>query len=73
MVMSKLPIFHQENSKIKQQNFSKNIWCPSYEECLFQAAMANSLMDCSQCDELDIDYKEDWKNRYFDLFLSYRC
>jgi hypothetical protein len=67
--MERFPIFHREGKKTQQIDFMKNIWCPLYEECLNEAAMANCLMDCSGCKNSAIDFRKDWANRYVNDFM----
>jgi hypothetical protein len=62
--MTRYPIFHCRKDKLQQQDFIKNIWCSFYEECLDEAAISDTFMDCSQCDNIANDQKEEWKVRY---------
>lgn len=68
--MNILPVYHKGNGKLCQQDFMKNIWCPFYEECLEEAALSDTLMDCSHCDNSSTDFSEDWENRrYYNLIV----
>jgi hypothetical protein len=69
--MDRHPIFHKENKKIQQMDFAKNIWCPYYDECLDEAAASNALMDCCECANLNIDFKDEWGARYSFCALRY--
>ena len=62
--MIKAPVFHKENAKVQVENFLKNIWCPFYDICLEQAAKSDTLLDCSECDNSTINFKDDWENRF---------
>jgi nucleoid DNA-binding protein len=69
IVVNKFPVFHRETNKLHQPDFEKNIWCPFYEDCLEEAARLNLLMDCSQCENAKVNYKEHWKfKRIYILF-----
>jgi hypothetical protein len=68
--MSRLPVFHKETGKLRQEDLMKNIWCPFYDECMYEAAKKGSLMDCSQCNFSTIDFREDWGNRYIDVWMQ---
>jgi hypothetical protein len=68
--MDRLPIFHKMTGKLHQQDLMRNIWCPFYEDCLDEAAMTNSLMDCKQCENSTIDFSEDWATRHYYCLLS---
>lgn len=62
--MNRYPIFHIRKGKLQQKEFVKNIWCPHYAACLDEAAFSDAFMDCSQCDQIADDIKEEWKIRY---------
>lgn len=61
--MDRFPIFHREIKSIPPQNLKKNIWCPFYEDCLDEAAKQNSLMECSQCENANVNFEDDWRYR----------
>jgi hypothetical protein len=62
--MKRYPVFHQRKEKMQQKDFIKNLWCRFYEECLNEAAISDTFLDCSQCDNLANNQIEEWKTRY---------
>ena len=71
--MRRCPIFHKEQGKIRQQDFIRTIWCPHYDDCLSEAAAIGCLMDCSECENSTINFKNTWRNRYIDYCLRRNC
>ncbi|XPS84181.1 uncharacterized protein Dvar_21990 [Desulfosarcina variabilis str. Montpellier] len=61
--MGRYPNFQKANHKLCQQDLMKNIWCPFYEDCLYEAADLHCLLDCSQCENANVNFEEDWRNR----------
>jgi hypothetical protein len=68
--MERFPLLHRSVKKIQQHDVMKNIWCPFYDDCLNEAAMADCLMDCSYCEGSTIDFRKDWANRYTFDFIN---
>ena len=62
--MDRYPVFYQGDGKLRQQDLMRNIWCPLYRICLDEAARSNSLMDCRQCGNYAVDFKDSWDDRH---------
>jgi len=69
--MTKSPVFHKRCAKIQQQDFLKNIWCPIYEICIIEAAQSDTLLDCGECENLKVDFKENWEDLQHYALLKY--
>lgn len=69
--MTKSPVFHKRCAKIQQQDFLKNIWCPIYEICIIEAAQSDTLLDCGECENLKVDFKENWEDLQHYTLLQY--
>ena len=69
--MTKSPVFHKRCAKIQQQDFLKNIWCPIYEICIIEAAQSDTLLDCGECENVKVDFKENWEDLQHYTLLQY--